>query len=488
MSHKILVGQFLLEANTFAPGQTNLSDFEKTGLWIGNDLKRKKLPEEDELAAAWDIFQEKEYEIVPSIRAWIGAGPTLSREALNLIEEEITKRIDRSVSGVFLSLHGAAAAEGEDDPEGYILQKIRNALGPEKPIAVSLDCHAGITQLMINNADIITGYRTVPHTDLRRTGKQAANLLCLTLDNIIQPVVYASYKPMIGPAHRQDNEYEPFGTLMEMCEKAERKKHILSASFFPSHPWRDVSELSWSSVVVANKKNKAAKKEAEKITDYLWEFKDTFTGVELETMEKTLHLALNSELPSVVADAGDSPSGGSLGDSTELLRSSLKYRNRHIWMTILDREAAKIASETKLNEEIRINLGTGKPKSFNEKTEVTAKVLLHPEGTVRYEASLAEGKIGHLGKCALLGIDNLRIIVHDQPIMLIDASPYKSAGLDPENAEVIQAKSHVTFRSGFKKISRSFFVANTPGPTPIDLKQLEYAKRPIPLHPFEIIN
>ena len=130
----------------------------------------------------------------------------------------------------------------------------------------------------------------------------------------------------------------------------------------------------------------------------------------------------------------------------------------------------------------------GKPKSFNEKTEVTAKVLLHPEGTVRYEASLAEGKIGHLGKCALLGIDNLRIIVHDQPIMLIDASPYKSAGLDPENAEVIQAKSHVTFRSGFKKISRSFFVANTPGPTPIDLKQLEYAKRPIPLHPFEIIN
>ena len=124
MSHKILIGQFLLEANTFAPGQTNLSDFEKTGLWIGNDLKRKKLPEEDELAAAWYIFQEKEYEKVPSIRAWIGAGPTLSREALNLIEEEITKRIDRSVSGVFLSLPGAAAAEGEDDPEGYIQQKI----------------------------------------------------------------------------------------------------------------------------------------------------------------------------------------------------------------------------------------------------------------------------------------------------------------------------------------------------------------------------
>jgi len=488
MPHKILVGQFLLEANTFAPGQTNISDFEKTGLWIGHDLSREKLPQEDELSAAWDLFQEKNYEIIPSIRAWIGAGPTLNEAAFKLIEEEITKRIDESISGVFLSLHGAAAAESEEDPEGHLLHKVRNILGPKKPIAVSLDCHAGITPMMINNADIITGYRTVPHTDLRRTGKQAANLLCLTLDNEIKPVTYASYKPMIGPAHRQDNEYEPFGTLMEMCEAAETKKHILSAAFFPSHPWRDVSKLSWSAVVVADKKNKAAKKEAEKITNYLWKFKDTFTETDLEAMEETLHLALNSELPAVVADAGDSPSGGSLGDSTELLRSSLKHRNRHIWMTILDREAAKIASETKLNEEIKLDLGTGAPQSFNQKTAVTAKVLSHPEGTVNYEASLAEGKKGHLGKCALLGIDNLRIIVHDQPIMLIDASPYKTAGLIPENAEVIQAKSHVSFRSGFKEISRSCFVANTPGPTPIDLKQLDYINRPIPLHPFEIIS
>ena len=39
MTNKVLVGQFLLEANTFVPGQTDLSDFEKTGLWIGEDLE-----------------------------------------------------------------------------------------------------------------------------------------------------------------------------------------------------------------------------------------------------------------------------------------------------------------------------------------------------------------------------------------------------------------------------------------------------------------
>ena len=73
MTNKVLVGQFLLEANTFVPGQTDLSDFEKTGLWVGKDLKRSKLPEEDELAAAWDFFKTAGCEVIPSIRAWISA-------------------------------------------------------------------------------------------------------------------------------------------------------------------------------------------------------------------------------------------------------------------------------------------------------------------------------------------------------------------------------------------------------------------------------
>ena len=157
-------------------------------------------------------------------------------------------------------------------------------------------------------------------------------------------------------------------------------------------------------------------------------------------------------------------------------------------MTILDVEAAQVASNTKVNEKIKISLGVGEKNSFNEKTEILAEVLRHPEGTVEYEASLAKGKRGHLGKCALLGIENLKIIVHDQPVMLIDAAPYKAAGLTPSDADVIQAKSHTTFRSGFEKISKSFFVSNTPGPTPIDLTNLDYVNRPHPLHPFETID
>ena len=80
-----------------------------------------------------------------------------------------------------------------------------------------------------------------------------------------------------------------------------------------------------------------AKKEADNITDYLWRSRKAFTEIkDLEPMSETLAAALSAPLPAVIADAGDSPSGGSLGDSTELLRSALEYTNHHIWMTILD--------------------------------------------------------------------------------------------------------------------------------------------------------
>jgi len=36
---------------------------------------------------------------------------------------------------------------------------------PETPIAVSLDMHANLYDAIIDNATIVTGYRTYPHID-----------------------------------------------------------------------------------------------------------------------------------------------------------------------------------------------------------------------------------------------------------------------------------------------------------------------------------
>jgi len=68
----------------------------------------------------------------------------------------------------FLALHGAMVAEHTDDGEGELLRRVR-AAAPRLPIAVGLDFHAHMTSRMIDNATVITGYRTYPHVDMAET-------------------------------------------------------------------------------------------------------------------------------------------------------------------------------------------------------------------------------------------------------------------------------------------------------------------------------
>ena len=42
---------------------------------------------------------------------------------------------------------------------------------------VALDLHANVTAAMVDNADVIVGFKTYPHIDMYETGEHAARLL-----------------------------------------------------------------------------------------------------------------------------------------------------------------------------------------------------------------------------------------------------------------------------------------------------------------------
>jgi microcystin degradation protein MlrC len=49
------------------------------------------------------------------------------------------------LDAVFISAHGAALCESEDDPEGVLFECIRNIVGPQVPVVAVLDLHANMT-------------------------------------------------------------------------------------------------------------------------------------------------------------------------------------------------------------------------------------------------------------------------------------------------------------------------------------------------------
>ena len=60
---------------------------------------------------------------------------------------------------------------------------------------------------------------------------------------------------------------------------------------------------------------------------------------------------------------------------------------------------------------------------------------------------------GDLGVCAVLAVGAMRVVVHERPVGLIDPEAYRGAGLRPEDAEVLQAKSHISYRTGFDPVT-----------------------------------
>ena len=119
------------------------------------------------------------WETAPCFAALCGSpAGRLSAACLREISGTLLDRVAAAMpfDVLILHLHGAAAADGEDDPEGYLLEKVRTDLGYRGRVVLSLDLHANFTRRMMQYADAVTAYRTFPHMDFTATGERAARL------------------------------------------------------------------------------------------------------------------------------------------------------------------------------------------------------------------------------------------------------------------------------------------------------------------------
>ncbi|MFN8623098.1 MAG: M81 family metallopeptidase [Chloroflexota bacterium] len=482
---RVLIGTFFLEANSFAAGRTTRAGFETAGVLVGEALTRVRAPAGKELAAAWDALTAEGIEVVPALYAWAPPGPMVPRADWEALAAEIVARADASVDGVYLQLHGSMLAEGLDDPEGELLTRVRARLRPGVPVAVSFDHHATITPAIAAGADIVTAYRTCPHVDLERTGRQAADVLAAAVHGRVRPVLRVARLAMTAPPDRHDNAFPPFGAIMGACDVAERRPGVLAATMHPSQPWLDIPDLGWSATVTADGDAELAGEAARTIAMAAWERRDAFLTGERLPIADALAVALGGPAPYVVADAGDATNGGSEGDSTELLRAALPHRDRRIFLTVTDPAAARVLRATELGAEASVTLGTGPGGAYNAATAVSGTVAAHPDGRFTYSHPFSRGLPGDLGVCAVIAIGELRVVVHEKPVGLIDPEAYRGAGLDPAAAEVLQAKSHVSYKAGFDPVTPRSVIAATPGPTTAALDTLPWRRRPAPLWPFE---
>jgi microcystin degradation protein MlrC len=485
----IAIGSFSIECNSFAPNSISLEQLRSENFALGEAISRDSAGTSSEFAGAWDVLSAFPVTLLKTALVAATPAPPLALDAFEFVKNEIVSRIPEDVDGIYLMLHGSAYCREELDPEGALLKALREKVGPRPFISISMDLHAHFTQKMHDAVDIAVAYRSCPHIDLYETGAQAARILYQAVIGEINPVTYVEKIPMVVPPAKHDNEFKPYGSLMNLCKEIE-KDGAFAASLLTVQPWLNVPDLGWKSLVVYEPEKFNGVAAAKKLAAEAWSVRELFMEDTTLPVSDALTVAAQDSTLKVFADIGDATNGGSYGDSTELLRGLLESNHEMRAIFTITDPAAVAKMWGHVGDTSKITLGTGSKSEYNETVECEIKVLAEMDRKVIYTHPAAKNVTGSPGKSLFVAISHpisqIFAVIHQNPVRVIDGSLYELHGVNILDYTLVQAKSHVSFKAGFAPLTEKYILANTRGPTTADLLSLDFSMRTIPTYPFDL--
>ena len=210
-SHRVGIAGLLHESNTFLPVSTRRCHFEQGSLTQGERLLERWTGSLHELGGFLEGARIHGFQPIPLLATFAIPSGTIEGEAF---EELVTTLVDRLQSalpldGLLVALHGATVAQGFRDADGEIVRRLRQVLGQNVPLIITLDLHANVSEQMIAQTNATVMYRSNPHLDQRERGIEAATLMARTLSGEIQPVQAIERPPLLINIARQHTQEPP---------------------------------------------------------------------------------------------------------------------------------------------------------------------------------------------------------------------------------------------------------------------------------------
>jgi microcystin degradation protein MlrC len=477
---RIMIVECMQEISSFNPVPSEYSYF---GIQRGAELLAQR-GLNTSIGGALAVF-EGAAEVVPVFSARSGSAGLLSAEGWKRLSGELREAVAAAmtdIDGIYVSLHGAMGADGELDPEGWILKQVRALAGPAVPIVMSLDLHGILTDRMLKQVDGLAIYHTYPHVDFADTGARAARLLLKLLAGGVKPSIARVTIPALVRGDELITKSGCYGDMIREAQRIERDGTALAAGLMIGNPFTDVPELCSQAIVMTDDDPEAAQREAVRLAEMFWPERHRMQG-KFVTLERAIRQARTMKGPVLFTDAADATSSGASGDSNLIIKAvrDLGYPGR-VLAQIVDEPAARAAHKAGVGAEIEVDLGGSlDPRRFAP-MRVKARVKLLSDGKARLETMRAPLDAG---PTAVLVFDNTTVVVMSRTVSLFDRALYYSNGLDPQDFDAIVVKSpHTEFHMYDQWVEKNFNI-DIPGATSANLPTLGHTICARPVFPLD---
>lgn len=460
---RIAIGGIHTECSTSSPVLMRPEDFR---VFRGEDL----------LAAEYFNFLEAEdVTHLPLLHARAVPGGPLARDTYESFKAEFLERLRASLplDGLYLAMHGAMNVEGMDDAEGDWISAARAVVGPDCVVSASYDLHGNVSQRIIDQLDIFAAYRTAPHIDVRETMVRAWSMLLKALRDGTRPGVAWAPVPLLLPGERTSTEDEPAKSLYLKLPEYDAQPGIWDANLMVGYVWADEPRATACAVVTAVDKD-VAKQLADEIALSWWQAREKFAfGPVTGPLEEMLDIAEKTETrPIILADSGDNPTGGGVGDRADVLKALIARDFQDAVMAgITDRPAVEACFAAGIGATVRIRIGGSlDPASPYANVEAVVIGLVDPGAEADRQA--------------LVKVGGITVVLAARRRPYHNIADFALHGIDPKTVRLVVVKSGY-LSPELAPIANPNLMALTDGVINQDIEALSSKRRVMPIYPFE---
>lgn len=472
---RVAIAGLAIESSTFSPAQTHEEAFRAR---MGDTI----LTSYNFLSPDSILYKKAQW--FPILIGRSLPGGIVTREAYESLMTKMLDGLKQNLpyDGIFFDIHGAMSVVGLDDPEGDMIERIRQVVGYETIISTSMDLHGNVSWRLAENSDLITCFRMAPHEDALQSDRRTVYNLLERLESGKGKPPYKAYikVPILLPGEKTSTRVDPGKSLYAKVAPAAARAGVVDAAIWIGYAWAD-EPRNHAVVMTTGDDNVAVKAAAEELAKAFWDVRNEFEFIApVASLDESLDMGIRSDKhPFMISDMGDNPTAGGAGDVTWTLKEILarpEFKSDKgpslIYASIPGPEFVEKAVQAGIGGKVDGLAGAAIDNRYAPPVRLNGVVKSIEHGDQHAETEV------------VVQVGSVSVIVTKKRKPYHHEDDFTQLGLNPRQTDIVVVKIGYLVPELYD-MRADWIMALTPGGVDQDLERLEFKRITRPMFPFD---